>query len=97
MFDQVVYAKTIRQLALVVYSGLASGGGGGGRGGFPPGALFLGGGTFGWGGTSGFKYLVYYSNTDLDPQSAFESHQKCSKVLSECGKCHFRDPNFKTF
>ena len=68
---------------------------GGRRGRLPQAALFLEGGTFGWGGTLGFKYLMYYSNTDLNPQSTFASYQKCSKVLSECGKCHFRDPNFK--
>ena len=33
-------------------------------------------------GTLGFKYLMYYSTTDLDPQSAFTSYQKCSKVLN---------------
>ena len=55
-------------------------------------------GTLGWGGTLGFKYLMYYSNTDLDPQGAFASYQKCSnKVLSECGKFHFRDQISKHF
>ena len=73
-------------------SGVVRGGGGGG-GGVAVGGIFLGG-TFGWGGTLGFKYLMYYSTTDLDPQSTFTSYQ-CSKVLSE--KWHFRDPDSKTF
>ena len=77
-----------------------SGRGGYGRGeggGCPRRHFFWRGGTFSWSGTFGFKYLMYYSNTDLDPQSAFTSYQKCSKVLSECGKCHFRDTNFNKF
>ena len=82
-------------------SGVAGGGGGdmgAAKGAVAPGDTFFGGATLSVGGsTFGFKYLMYYSNTDLDPQSAFTSYQKCSKVLSECGKCHFRDPNFKKF
>ena len=47
-----------------------------GEGGVERGAValagtFLEGGTFVWGGTLGFKYLMSYSTTDLDPQSAF--------------------------
>ena len=54
-------------------------------------ALFLEGGTL------GFKYLMYYSNTDLDPRMLSQAIRSAQKCCQNAGNADSETQISKTF